>query len=456
MELSAGFAQQQVLSPQMQQSLQILQAPVAELRQLVAAEMASNPVLEEETPTLTTDAPETESSGGEAVRISLNDEWRDYLPQSRGSFSAEDEERRNFLFESRVERPTLRAFLMEQAGGFSPEEQEAVEVIAGSLDEDGYLRISLPELAPAAGMPERLLASVLAKVREFDPPGVAASDLSDCLLLQLSRRGEGNGLAARILRHHLPLLARHRYAEIASLLHVPGEDVTDAARVIATLEPKPGRPFAEADEQGVVPDLFVIPEGEGFVVRLNEEELPRLRVSGEYRGMLAEGGSNEELLLYLRDKVRSARVFLRSLDQRRQTLLAIGNSILRRQEEFFRNGPSALKPMTMAVVADEVGVHVTTVSRAVSGKFADTPRGMLELKYFFTTGYTDSEGTSVSNETVRGAIRAMVERESPRAPLSDQQIAEGLASSGLKVARRTIAKYREQLGILPSHLRKSC
>ena len=305
-------------------------------------------------------------------------------------------------------------------------------------------------------MPERLLASVLAKVREFDPPGVAASDLSDCLLLQLSRRGEGNGLAARILRHHLPLLARHRYAEIASLLHVPAEDVTDAARVIATLEPKPGRPFAEADEQGVVPDLFVIPEGEGFVVRLNEEELPRLRVSGEYRGMLAEGGSNEELLLYLRDKVRSARVFLRSLDQRRQTLLAIGNSILRRQEEFFRNGPSALKPMTMAVVADEVGVHVTTVSRAVSGKFADTPRGMLELKYFFTTGYTDSEGTSVSNETVRGAIRAMVERESPRAPLSDQQIAEGLASSGLKVARRTIAKYREQLGILPSHLRKSC
>lgn len=456
MELSAGFAQQQVLSPQMQQSLQILQAPVAELRQLVAAEMASNPVLEEETPTLTTDAPETESSGGEAVRISLNDEWRDYLPQSRGSFSAEDEERRNFLFESRVERPTLRAFLMEQAGGFSPEEQEAVEVIAGSLDEDGYLRISLPELAPAAGMPERLLASVLAKVREFDPPGVAASDLSDCLLLQLSRRGEGNGLAARILRHHLPLLARHRYAEIASLLHVPAEDVTDAARVIATLEPKPGRPFAEADEQGVVPDLFVIPEGEGFVVRLNEEELPRLRLSGEYRGMLAEGGSNEELLLYLRDKVRSARVFLRSLDQRRQTLLAIGNSILRRQEEFFRKGPSALKPMTMAVVADEVGVHVTTVSRAVSGKFADTPRGMLELKYFFTTGYTDSEGTSVSNETVRGAIRAMVERESPRAPLSDQQIAEGLASSGLKVARRTIAKYREQLGILPSHLRKSC
>jgi RNA polymerase sigma-54 factor len=455
MELTAGFAQQQVLSPQMQQSLQLLQAPVAELRQLVAAEMASNPVLEEEAPA--TPAEDSGESRSESdTRISLNDEWRDYLPQSRGSFSQEDEERRNFLFESRVERPTLRSFLMEQAGGFPPEEQQAVEVIAGSLDEDGYLRMPLQEMASSAGMPERLLTSVLKKVREFDPPGVAASDLSDCLLMQLTRRGEGNGISARILRHHLPLLARHRYAEIAALLHVPVEEVAEASRQIAGLEPKPGRPFAEADEQGVVPDLFFLPEGDGFVVRLNEEELPRLRVSNEYRGMLADGGSNEELLLYLRDKIRGARVFLRSLDQRRQTLLAIGNSILRRQEEFFISGPSRLKPMTMAMVADEVGVHVTTVSRAVSGKFADTPWGLHELKYFFTAGYTDADGSSISNETVRGAIRAMVERESPRAPLSDQQIAEGLAESGLKVARRTIAKYREQLGILPSHLRKTC
>ena len=453
MELSVGFAQQQALSPQMQQSLHLLQAPVAELRQLVAAEMASNPVLEEEAPLVA----EGESAGErESTRISLQDEWRDYMPQSRGSFSSEDEEKRRFLFESRTSKPTLRALVMEQAAGFPPEEREAVEVIAGSLDEDGYLRVPPHELAATGGVPERLLLRVLAKVREFEPAGVAAGDLSDCLLLQLARRGEGNGLAARILKHHLGQLARHRYEEIAKELRVPVAEVTAAARHIAALEPKPGRPFAESDEQGVVPDLFVIPEGDGFVVRLNEEELPRLKVSPEYRAMLADSGSNEELLLYLREKIRGARFFLRSLDQRRQTLLAIGNSILRRQEEYFRGDPSGLRPLTMAVVAGDVGVHVTTVSRAVSGKFIDTPRGLHDMKFFFTPGYRDSEGAAVSNETVKEAIRSMVDRESPKRPLSDQQIVEGLSDSGLKVARRTIAKYREQLGILPSHLRKMC
>lgn len=453
MELSVGFAQQQALSPQMQQSLHLLQAPVAELRQLVAAEMASNPVLEEEAPLVA----EGESAAErESTRISLQDEWRDYMPQSRGSFSSEDEEKRRFLFESRTSRPTLRALVMEQAAGFPPEEREAVEVIAGSLDEDGYLRVPPHELSATGGVPERLLLRVLAKVREFEPAGVAAVDLSDCLLLQLARRGEGNGLAARILKHHLGQLARHRYEEIAKELRVPVAEVTAAARHIASLEPKPGRPFAESDEQGVVPDLFVIPEGDGFVVRLNEEELPRLKVSPEYRAMLADSGSNEELLLYLREKIRGARFFLRSLDQRRQTLLAIGNSILRRQEEYFRGDPSGLRPLTMAVVAGDVGVHVTTVSRAVSGKFIDTPRGLHDMKFFFTPGYRDSEGAAVSNETVKEAIRSMVDRESPKRPLSDQQIVEGLSDSGLKVARRTIAKYREQLGILPSHLRKMC
>jgi len=453
MELSVGFAQQQALSPQMQQSLHLLQAPVAELRQLVAAEMASNPVLEEEAPLVAEGEPSGER---ESTRISLQDEWRDYMPQSRGSFSSDDEEKRRFLFESRTSRPTLRALVMEQAAGFPPEEREAVEVNAGSLDEDGYLRVPPHELAATGGVPERLLLRVLAKVREFEPAGVAAGDLSDCLLLQLARRGEGNGLAARILKLHLGQLARHRYEEIAKELRVPVAEVTAAARHIAALEPKPGRPFAESDEQGVVPDLFVIPEGDGFVVRLNEEELPRLKVSPEYRAMLADSGSNEELLLYLREKIRGARFFLRSLDQRRQTLLAIGNSILRRQEEYFRGDPSGLRPLTMAVVAGDVGVHVTTVSRAVSGKFIDTPRGLHDMKFFFTPGYRDSEGAAVSNETVKEAIRSMVDRESPKRPLSDQQIVEGLSDSGLKVARRTIAKYREQLGILPSHLRKMC
>jgi len=470
MEFSFGVAQQQALSPQMQQSLQLLQTPVAELRQMVSAELASNPVLEEEPPGLESQESEEHQGdppvGEEEPRerpneYSLQDEWRDYLPQSSAPthFSAEDEERRRFLFDSQTSRQTLRNHLIEQAAGLPSEEFHLVEFIAGSLDEDGYLRVPLSELASAAGVSEFLLEKALTKVREFEPAGVAASDLAECLLLQLSRRGEANSLAARILRHHLPQLARHRYDEIAKDLRVPVSDVTAASRLISTLEPKPGRPFAEADEQGVIPDLIVIASGsgeEGFVVRLNEEDLPRLRISSEYKDLLAGRGENEELLLYLRDKIRGARVFLRSLQQRQQTLLAIGNQIVSRQEEFFKKGASALKPLIMAQIADAVGLHVTTVSRAVSGKYMETPQGLFEMRYFFTPGFQNTDGSAVSNEMVKVAIREMVDRESQRSPLSDQEIVTELEERGLKVARRTIAKYRDQLGILPSHLRKTC
>lgn len=465
MEFIAGLAQQQALSPQMQQSLQLLQTPVAELRQLVASEMASNPVLEEMGPSsMTADPQEIPDVQDEANRrdlriSSLQEEWREYMPQSgsvsSGSFSSEDEERRRFLFDSQTSRPTLREAVISQAAGYPESELIIVEAIAGNLDHDGYLRISPDDLASSIPVLPNQLEKVLEKVRQFEPAGVAAHDLADCLCLQLARRGEGNGLAARILKHHLDQLARHRFDEIARAIRVPLDDVAAAARLIATLEPKPGRPFAETDEQGVIPDLMVLPEGDHFVVRLNEEELPRLRISGEYKEMLATRGENEELLLYLRDKIRGARVFLRSLQQRQQTLLAIGNQIVERQEEFFRRGKEALRPLIMAQIADAVGLHVTTVSRAVSGKFMETPQGLLEMKYFFTPGFQNSDGTSVSNQVVKEAIRELIDHELPKSPLSDQDIVSSLSQRGLKVARRTIAKYREQLGILPSHLRKS-
>ena len=465
MEFIAGLAQQQALSPQMQQSLQLLQTPVAELRQLVASEMASNPVLEEMGPSsMTADPQEISDVQDEANRrdlriSSLQEEWREYMPQSgsvsSGSFSSEDEERRRFLFDSQTSRPTLREAVISQAAGYPESELIIVEAIAGNLDHDGYLRISPDDLASSIPVLPNQLEKVLEKVRQFEPAGVAAHDLADCLCLQLARRGEGNGLAARILKHHLDQLARHRFDEIAKAIRVPLDDVAAAARLIATLEPKPGRPFAETDEQGVIPDLMVLPEGDHFVVRLNEEELPRLRISGEYKEMLATRGENEELLLYLRDKIRGARVFLRSLQQRQQTLLAIGNQIVERQEEFFRRGKEALRPLIMAQIADAVGLHVTTVSRAVSGKFMETPQGLLEMKYFFTPGFQNSDGTSVSNQVVKEAIRELIDHELPKSPLSDQDIVSSLSQRGLKVARRTIAKYREQLGILPSHLRKS-
>ena len=457
MELIAGFAQQQALSPQMQQSLQLLQTPVAELRQMVSAELASNPVLEEELDGDRGESPLEYERIREQVS-SLQEEWREYMPQaaSVSHYSSEDEERRRYLFESQAFRPTLRDFVIDQAAGFVAIERGIVDVIAGNLDQDGYLRLGNDELAAAAGVSESQIKKTLEKVRQFEPSGVAAADLADCLLLQLVRRGEGNGLAARILRHHLQLLARHRYEEIAKHFRIPVADVVAAAKLIATLEPRPGRPFADAREQGVIPDLIVIPDGEGFVVRLNEEDLPRLRISKEYKDLLAGRGENEELLLYLRGKIRGARVFLRSLQQRQQTLLAIGNEIVSRQEEFFRSGASALKPLIMAQIADVVGLHVTTISRAVSGKYMETPQGLLEMRYFFTPGFQNSDGSVVSNEMVKQAIREMVDGESPRSPLSDQEIVSQLSERGLNVARRTIAKYRDQLSILPSHLRKNC
>jgi len=457
MELIAGFAQQQALSPQMQQSLLLLQTPVAELRQMVSAELASNPVLEEEFDGDRGASPLDNERIREQVS-SLQEEWREYMPQaaSVSHYTSEDEERRRFLFESQAFRPTLRDFVIDQAAGFEAIERGIVDVIAGNLDQDGYLRLGNDELAAAAGVSESQIKKTLEKVRQFEPSGVAASDLADCLLLQLARRGEGNGLAARILRHHLQLLARHRYDEIAKHFRVPVADVVASAKMIATLEPKPGRPFAYAQEQGVIPDLIVIPDGEGFVVRLNEEDLPRLRISKEYKDLLAGRGENEELLLYLRGKIRGARVFLRSLQQRQQTLLAIGNEIVTRQEEFFRSGASALKPLIMAQIAEVVGLHVTTISRAVSGKYMETPQGLLEMRYFFTPGFQNSDGSAVSNEMVKQAIREMVDGESPRSPLSDQEIVSQLSERGLNVARRTIAKYRDQLVILPSHLRKNC
>ena len=458
MELSVGFAQQQTLSPQMQQSLQLLQTPVAELRQLVAAELATNPVLEEES--LGNDQVESSRDDNRLGEqpSSLQEEWRDYMPQATPSahYSSQDEEKRRYLFESLALRPTLRDFVIDQAAGLDELERILVDVIAGNLDEDGYLRMDHEELAISARVSESFFKKTLDKVKMFEPPGVAASDLAECLLLQLARRGEGNGLAARILRHHLQLLARHRYEEIAKYFRVATPDVVAAAKMIATLEPKPGRPFAHVDEQGVIPDLIIIPDGEGFLVRLNEEDLPRIRISKEYKDLLAERGNNEELLLYLRGKIRGARVFLRSLQQRQQTLLAIGNEIVSRQEDFFRLGASALKPLIMAQVADVVGLHVTTVSRAVSGKYMETPQGLLEMRYFFTPGFQNSDGSAVSNEMVKQAIREMVDQESPRDPLSDQEIVTRLDERGLKVARRTIAKYRDQMGILPSHLRKIC
>ena len=333
-----------------------------------------------------------------------------------------------------------------------PAARIAVELI-GNLDEQGYFRTDPADVAYAAESDALEVEKILEKVQEFDPPGIAARNLGECLFLQLKHQGREYSTEARIVRHHLEELGRKKFPEIASALDVPVQEVQRAAESIAKLDPRPGSAFSTEPEQIVIPEIVVERDGDDYLVRLNSDEIPVLRISDSYKDMLPE--SSREVRDYLRDKIKGGKFFIRSIQQRQQTLMNIGREIVVRQREFLDHGPSHLRPMTMSQVADAVGIHETTVSRAASGKYIATPQGIFEIKYFFTHGYTNSDGEEVSNESVRQAILAIVHSESSKRPHSDQAMVGLLKEQGLSVARRTVAKYREQLDILPSHLRKS-
>ncbi len=454
MEQFQGLALQQTLSPQMQQSLHILQAPLMELRQLVAAELQTNPVLEEE---MRAESPEREEVVGPAE--GLQDEWNEYYAQRAASepWTAEAQERRQHFLDSHTRPQTLQQHLMEQLAGLGLDTRDRgiALVVIGNIDDRGYLRADDEEMAYDAGCEPLEVERIVEVVRTLDPPGVAARSLAECLLLQLKRNGRGNSLEGRIVQYHLEELGRRKLPDIARRLHVSLGDVQRAAEEISRLEPSPGRQFSFVEEQAITPDVIVEKEGDDYTISLNNSEIPSLRIGNDYKDMLSQSGSNREVREYLREKIRGGRFFIKCIEQRQHTLQNIAREIVARQRDFFDQGPAHLHPMTMSQVAQAVGVHETTVSRAVSGKYMATPRGLYELKYFFTSGYTTSEGEAVSNESVRQAIADIIRGEEPRRPLSDQDIVTLLSERGLPIARRTVAKYREQLGILPSHLRKS-
>lgn len=450
MEQIAGLALQQTMSPQMQQSLNVLQAPLTELRQMVDAELRENPALEE--------VPQEVPNVGETRETSeREDQWSEYYAQRAVSepWTREALERRQHFFDSQVRPKSLQEHLLEQllTSSWPSDEAKVAAEIIGNLDEQGYLRADVEDVAYATDTMPLEVERVLEKVQEFDPPGVAARNLSECLYLQLKQSGRQYSTEARIVKHHLEQLGRKKLGEIAQALGLPVGDVQRAAEEIASLDPRPGRAFSSEPEQTVIPELVVERDGDGYSVRLNGDEIPSLRIADSYKDMLSD--SSREVRDYLREKIKGGKFFIKSIQQRQHTILQIGREIVERQREFFEHGPSRLKPMTMSQVADVVGVHETTVSRAASGKYMATPQGIFEIKYFFTHGYTNSDGEAVSNESVRQEIAALVKDEDGRRPLSDQDLVQRLQSRGLAVARRTVAKYREQLGILPSHLRKA-
>jgi RNA polymerase sigma-54 factor len=454
------LSQQQTLAPQMRQSLEILQASTLELQQLLQQAMDTNPVLEDDTESLSLDEMEQdEREGEEEVIDDPYDDLRDLaIMENRAmSSSADDEERREHLYNSIVGPETLQQHLLAQLdlSLAEPAQREAALALLGNLDDRGFFDESASEISARLGIDFATLERAKILIQSFDPPGIGAEDLRDSLLMQLRRAGKADTLEYRIVESQLDELARKHYPKIARDLKVTLDQVSEAASHIANLDPSPGTSFDASNNPYITPDVaFERGEDGKWNAVLTNEHLPRLRLNDRYKDML--GTSNDrKLRTYLRNQLRDGRTLIRALDQRQETILAIADQILLHQTDFLNLGARHLKPLTMNEVAEPIGVHPTTVSRAVAGKYVRTPHGVMDMRSFFATGYRTAGGEEVSNAGVRETIQEIVGKEDPMKPLSDAAIEKLLKGQGLKVARRTVAKYREQLGILPSHLRKS-
>jgi RNA polymerase sigma-54 factor len=465
MHQSQNFALQQVLAPQLQQSLLILQAPLLELRNLVQQEMETNPVLEE----LSSELSPEERNGAEASAednfkeefeklATLDEEWRDYMAQSSsyGGRSQEAKDKRQFFFDSIATQETLQQNLTGQLNqaALNASDRKAAELIIGNIDDNGFLQGTLEEMTLNTGIPKEDFERMLGLIQSFYPQGVGARDLRECLLIQLEREGKQNSLEYKIISEHMEDLGKRRFPEIARRMGMSVEKVQECANNIARLNPRPGQIFATAPPNYVLPDVTVEKMDGDYQVILNGEQIPHLRISNTYKDIMAQGGNGSEVKDYIRDKIRSGKFLIRSIHQRQQTISNIAHQIVSRQRDFFEHGTSHLKPMTMKEIADAVGVHETTVSRAVSGKYMATPQGVFEMKYFFTSGYQTASGESMSNTSVKEVILDLVKNEDGNGPLSDQEIVLILSERGIPIARRTVAKYRTELNILPSNMRR--
>ncbi len=456
-----SLSQQQVLAPQLQQSLQILQAPMLELRALIQSEIEANPTIEVEDsePKIEDKQREAEEFDAEFDRLSkLDEEWRDYMSQnaSYAKRNADDEERRQFFFDSLTEEQTLQQHLLEQlrSTDLSKSDMQLGELLIGNIDDIGFLTTTPEEISKNTGLEAEDLIRVLELVQTFHPVGVGARDLRECLLIQLKRIGKEHSLEWKVVANHLEDLGKKRFPEIARRCGTTVDCVQRAANFIATLDPKPGQIFSPDPNHYVLPDVTVEKVAGEWQISLNGDQIPHLRISNTYKDLMAQQ-NREEVRDYIRDKIRSGKFLIKSIHQRQQTISNIAHEIVKRQLEFLDEGPSGLKPMTMVQIADAVGVHETTVSRAISGKYMSSPHGVFEMKYFFTPGYQTAAGESMSNTSVKGVIAELVGKEDPKNPLSDKEIVELLEKKGIPIARRTVAKYRNELNILPSNMRKS-
>lgn len=466
--------QRLVLSPQMQQAVFLLQVPLQELRTIIQQEMVQNPLLEErleqvrpdpepaeETPTES--GPEELEFEAEIDRlVSLDDDWKEYFFQDEISapvrYQAPDEEKQRFLEESITRSESLTEHLLRQLNtALTTERERGIgEIIIGEIDSNGYLTESLESIARQAAAEPGEVEAVLSLIQTFHPAGVGARDLPECLLLQVRAREHPDPLASEIIRRFLEDLGSHRYPQIAQALQTTPEQVQRAAEFIATLNPKPGMIFDHDQTTYVTPDIFLEKDDEedDYRIVFNRDYTPRLRISSRYRKLLSDPDTPQKTKEYVREKLKAGLWLIRNIDLRRQTLQRIAEEIVRRQKDFFDRGLAHLRPLKMVEVAEAVGIHESTVSRAVANKYIQSSRGVFPLRFFFTGSTTTAGGGEIAAPHLKKILEEMIGEEDPRSPLSDQDLANRLADRGIPLARRTVAKYRNSLKIPPAHRRK--
>lgn len=447
-------SQKLIMTPQLQQAIKILQLNSLELDQFIQTQMETNPFLE-----FSEGNENNEEKNTVESRIKEID-WKEYSEDCRNtrddSFSYQGSSENDFTYENFVsEKLSLQDYLISQfqLTLLSKKYRDLGEYIIYSLDENGYLNISLEEIGAEFRMETTTIEGVLRIIQSLDPPGVGARDLKECLLIQIEQLGVVCSHTRSIVEEYLEEIAQNKYPLVAKYLNISVEEVQKICDFIRTLEPKPGRMFSSANHSYIIPDVVVKKVGDEYVIMINEHYGPRLMIRDDYRRMLS-GKDDSETVKYINDKLNAATWLIKSIEQRRQTIYKVVDKILDKQRDFFDSGKKHLKPMTLKEIADEIEVHESTVSRATNGKYMETPVGTFELKYFFTSGIEGEDGEGISAESVKSFIKDIIAAENPKKPLSDSKIGEILSKKGMTISRRTVAKYRDDLQIPSSSRRK--
>jgi RNA polymerase sigma-54 factor len=480
---SLKLSQQLVITPQLQQAIKLLQLSRLELQNLVQHELLENPILEETPEEEEVKASET-SPDEEPPVHELQEKER--KADEVGTKDGELKEPTNFDWENYMEsynsadmgaggagnRPenepppyenmvsgtaSLQDHLLWQLHmtDLNPKEVELAEELIGNINDDGYLQINLEETATANNFILADAERVLSKLQEFDPPGVGARNLQECLKIQTKPFEEKERrMLEQIIDHHLEDLEKKNYPHIIKDLKISMEKMKELAHLISTMEPKPGRPFGGERPQYIIPDVYVEKVGSEYIIILNDDGLPKLQVSHFYRNAIFQKEMPSQAKEYIQDKMRSAIWLIRSIHQRQRTLYRVTSSIVKFQKDFLENGVSALRPMVLRDIAQDISMHESTISRVTTNKYVQTPRGLFELKFFFNSKVPAGNGAGLTSEAVKDEIKKMISGEDPKIPLSDQFITDLLQKNNIQIARRTVAKYREILGILPASRRR--